>query len=454
MSGPKVVRVVTREELVSQSQVLLARLDKSVALWQEACEGLGQQSLSELDTVIARRNGLESLFRADKFQEFTRGVNDELGFLESDIDRRRALHLEAKAREASRRDAGQQTARSLLSVLKGSIAPADKELFGSLELAASGRLDREAVDKLLAQVMKLLSPVQENSLSQAQRNLAKRLATDMGADSLVQWAAPGAQADQRAASVERGLAELSVFAEPSLVAEFDKRLVAVRAIGDEGSRNLRLDSLTIEINQARLIAVKLSGLVTEIHLVDAELAAINGEVDELRRKLRDALDDKSPEEMASALKVARAGLLSIQNQRAASERRKAVLHGLAKLGYAVNEGMSTALANSGRIVVQRPDFPGYGVELLGSVDSQRLQVRTVALAAARDESMDLDAESRWCADFTKLKRDLGSDGTEVLVERALDVGAVPLRVVESDIRSPAEHSKTQRSPKSGSTRGS
>ena len=130
------------------------------------------------------------------------------------------------------------------------------------------------------------------------------------------------------------------------------------------------------------------------------------------------------------LETARARLIDMQRQKAASARRQAVLHGLAKLGYSVNEGMSTALTNAGRVVVQKPDFPGYGVELLVGDDSGRLQVRTVALAAVRDKTRDLDAEMRWCSDFTKLKADLGTNGTQLAIERALEVGAVPLRVVE------------------------
>lgn len=44
-------------------------------------------------------------------------------------------------------------------------------------------------------------------------------------------------------------------------------------------------------------------------------------------------------------------------------------------------------------MVRKPDLPGYGVELVGGDDSVRLQVRTVALAAVRDKTRDLDAET-------------------------------------------------------------
>lgn len=452
MSGPKVVRVVTREEQVSQCQLLLARLDQSVALWKEACESIGQVDQSELDKVISRRNDLESLFRSDQFQNFTRDANDEIAFLESDVDRRKALYFEAKAREAARRESALQTARTLLSALKASDAVIDEGLLKSLELAKSGTLGREEVDKLLAQGFKLLAPAEEKGLSQSQRDLAKRMAAAMGTESPEQWTAPGSQPDMRSEAVARGIAELSLHGQPSLIAEFEKRLETVRAILDGGQRNLRLDSLNIEVNDARLRAIRVSSLVKDIKLLDAELAAFGGETEELRNKLRESLDSKSPEEMEVAHEAARVDLSNMEKQKAASERRHAVLHGLAKLGYSVNEGMSTALSSGGRVVVQKPDFPGYGVELLGGTDSERLQVRTVALAAVRDKARDVDAERRWCSDFTKLRTNLGTTGTQLVIERAVDVGVVPLRVVESSAIDSDDNLASQKNTKNSSSR--
>lgn len=54
----------------------------------------------------------------------------------------------------------------------------------------------------------------------------------------------------------------------------------------------------------------------------------------------------------------------------------------------------------------------------------------LAFDAARDSSQDLAEERRWCGDFGKLQAALQEGGCEVVVERALGVGAAPLRVVE------------------------
>ncbi|WLB21026.1 hypothetical protein [Bradyrhizobium japonicum] len=66
---------------------------------------------------------------------------------------------------------------------------------------------------------------------------------------------------------------------------------------------------------------------------------------------------------------------------AAEERRRAVLEGLAGLGYEVFEGMATAWVQNGQIVIRKAANPGYGVELLGGPRSDLLQVRAVVSAA-------------------------------------------------------------------------
>ena len=54
-----------------------------------------------------------------------------------------------------------------------------------------------------------------------------------------------------------------------------------------------------------------------------------------------------------------------------------MLEGLAALGYEVREGMATALAEKGRIVVRKPAATDYGIELGAPQGAARLQVRVV-----------------------------------------------------------------------------
>lgn len=76
---------------------------------------------------------------------------------------------------------------------------------------------------------------------------------------------------------------------------------------------------------------------------------------------------------------------------ATEERRRAVLEGLASLGYEVSQVMMTAWVAGGRVVLRKPANPGYGVELSGGSQADVMQVRTVGMgnpAEARDANRD------------------------------------------------------------------
>jgi hypothetical protein len=62
----------------------------------------------------------------------------------------------------------------------------------------------------------------------------------------------------------------------------------------------------------------------------------------------------------------------------------------------------------------------------------RFQVKVVAFkgaAEARNAARDRDAETSWCGEFTKLQAMLKSDGTDLTIEQAKGIGAVPVAEV-------------------------
>jgi hypothetical protein len=120
------------------------------------------------------------------------------------------------------------------------------------------------------------------------------------------------------------------------------------------------------------------------------------------------------------------------NVLAAGARRRAVLQGLASLGYEVNEGMATAWVEGGRVVLRKAANPDYGVELSGGMQSDRLQVRAVGFGVpqmARSAARDRDMETVWCGEFEKLQALVARSGGSVDLETALPAGAVPIKVV-------------------------
>jgi len=146
--------------------------------------------------------------------------------------------------------------------------------------------------------------------------------------------------------------------------------------------------------------------------------------------LRAAIGAQDAERLRDAVSSAEAAWKACRAQQAAQARRAAILTGLATLGYEVHEGMNTALAAQGRVVLKNPALAGFGVEIAGAADAARLQVRAVAFDPARDSRRDRDAETLWCSDFHQLEEMLAQQGSGVVVEKSLAIGAAPLKVVE------------------------
>ena len=62
-----------------------------------------------------------------------------------------------------------------------------------------------------------------------------------------------------------------------------------------------------------------------------------------------------------------------------------------------------------------------------------MQVRAVAFGnseSARDPVRDRDMETIWCGEFGRLQALVAQNGGSIEIERALDVGSVPLKIID------------------------
>lgn len=286
----------------------------------------------------------------------------------------------------------------------------------------------------LSEALRALIPEKnEVMLTDVQRALAARLNERGEVATFDAWkAANAAPRDSRIDRIYRQLAELELSGLQPAAAVFSERLEAVEEVADIPSRNLRLDSLVLDLATAvseakaeMMLIEEARGLVVELSGRKEQACREMGAQLEATLAARDitALPDQinaAKYTLADALKVA-----------AASARRRVLLEGLAKLGYSVHEGMAGAWAEQGRIVLQKPSLPGYGVEIGGNTEGERLQVRAVAFSADRDTARDRDVETIWCGEFSRLQSDLAESGGGLNLERALPIGSAPLKIVST-----------------------
>ncbi|MFJ7145749.1 hypothetical protein [Pseudomonas protegens] len=430
MSGPKVVRIVTREEILEICAGHLRRLEQAIARWEEQAQRLGQLTEQERAATHERFKQLRQLIEADRLLDLQKQVPIEIQYLKDDLQQRenRAVQQATQQRQLARRQ--RENATTLLGALQGKALPT--QLLQQLQALADGQ-PVAAVESILAQGFASLgATAEEQGLSEAQQQLARRLQGESATQTLAQWRAAHEQKEPRLERIEQHIAQLLTLDHQASAEPYLAKLRQIDAETREQQRNLLLDSLVLELAQAtrdsherRARLVLLQELANEVAILCP--AAVE---QELVQAGQCSLANMAPvDELIARFNT----LIEAElQQRAALARRQTVLEGLASLGYEVREGMATAWAKDGRVVLRKSATPGYGVEVGGTADNGRLQVRAVALSAQRDTQRDNDIETIWCGEFQRLQALLAAQGDDLSIEKALAVGAVPLKEVLLD----------------------
>jgi hypothetical protein len=221
---------------------------------------------------------------------------------------------------------------------------------------------------------------------------------------------------------------------------FSARIAALEA-EPRARQALVADSLLLDLSSAIKTGRERARLERDLAERHAELSEMkSAEAAALRVEIEQALAKSGGNDQEL---VKRADFLIEAEVRsmAADERRRAVLEGLASLGYEVSEGMMTAWVSGGRIVLRKPANPGYGVELSGGPQADVMQVRAVGIgnpAEARDTGRDRDMETIWCGEFERLQSLVAKAGGNVSIESARPVGQYPLKVVADIVAQPPD----------------
>ena len=425
MSGPKVVRIVTREEIGALCEGHLARVAAAMAEWVRV--GRRNDCVSEADIAQAelRLARLRNLLATDRFMDLQKQAPQAIAFLHADLQGRlgKVAAADAIARSSHRRQA--EAADALLKALKARGADVPSDLEAALVSGAAGRPNPQAIAIGFA----LLS-AQTDADRGARDALAQSLKDGSSPQTLASWIAtqPAPPADPLYVRLERRLSELALISEPELIATFEARLDAARASETEPRRRLLLDSLELDVAAKLVDARKRAKARDELRMCLAELAL----VDEVAHQ-EIAMRCEAPEsDVVERLAEANEMLRSRRDAQAAHARRMAVLQGLAGLGYEVGTELATAWVDQGRVVLRKAAQQDYGIELSGDPSAARLQMRVVAFgdaAEGADPARDADAETLWCGDVAALEDRLARVGSGLVIERAMPVGATPVKRV-------------------------
>jgi hypothetical protein len=441
MSGPKVVRVVTKQEVMSICRGRIDAFQDTIEHWRKCASRYDVLSAEEEQTVEKRLLAVKTMYEREQFVEVQKQCSVEIAFLQADMNRiqdeaiakaeqqrhmRRRLQYSAETLISTFTSLQRQIPKELLSIASSSLAATDEEL--------------AKMNAILSQILTdyTMSSAEQEDMTPVQKKLSKMLSEGEKLQTLADWKSQceDAQILDKDHRLDRLIAELEATEDKLSVTPFLDRIASISRESSASRRSLLTDSLILDLVDRSNERKAKAQAIASMRDIRSELHRFNSkQAKDLEALLTKAIDS---EDISSSQQLYDHGISLIKEETkgiAGEFRRKAILKGLSELGYEIREHMATAWAENGRIIVTKPNENGYGIELGAIEGAERMQVQLVSFDlcnAASKASQDRDRETIWCSEFSRLQFLLEKAGTSLHIEKALPVGAKPLKQVQQD----------------------
>jgi len=454
MSGPKVVRIVTKQETKAICHNRIDAVKDAVQQWRKYASRHDDLTVEEGKSVEKRLLSIVKMFEREQFIDVQKQCTVEIATLKSDMNRIREEAIAKAEYERSMRRRLQYSAETLIRTFEADKRQIPGELLNIVSSAiTANETDLSAMSSTLGRISTeyTISLVEKHRMTPLQKELSKKLAEDDKLQTLADWKIQY-DGDVKAATdcrLDRLLAEIEAIEREEIAQPFLDRVVLIAKEPSSCRRSLLTDSLILDL-------VDRSNARKEKELAIASMREIRCELRRLTCKLANDLEalltkaiDSEDISLSKILNDRGIALLKEEKKvMAGTSRREVILKGLVELGYEVRENMATAWAEDGRIVVRKPNEKGYGVELGAVEDVERVQVQLVSFERSSDASKasrDLDREIIWCSEFFHLKSLLEKSGTTLHIDKALSVGSKPLKQVQESSTIPGRERRAKHS---------
>jgi hypothetical protein len=435
MSGPKVVHIVSREEIEATCKRWLLLVEEAAAEMVRVATRLGRMDAALQAQVNVRRSTVQGLLKRERWLDLQKQAPLAIAHFRLEVERLRGEAVAAAAAERSKRRRLLDAARSVATSLEAAGKPIPTALVGVIgqAMAASDADLASMQADVEAGISALTSPVAPMAPSSEQRELATRLRSGGAPRMLTDWLQANAKPDPKTERLDALLAELSASAPTPISQAFAERAASIAVEASLDRRSLLTDSLILEVGRHMSEERAVEAALLRCAEVRAELVAVQSEAAQACiARIEAAMAARHVGAMQASAGDAEKFLEAHRRDAAGAARRRAVLSGLASLGYEIREGMDAAWAKNGRIVVRRPGAEDYGVELAAPVDVSKLQTRLVGSdrpRTPRDAARDKDQETIWCGQFDKLRAIVAGEGSRIEIERALAPGEHAVKTV-------------------------
>ncbi len=454
MSGPKVVRIVTKQELIAICQSRMNALQDAIVQWRKCASKHNALNSEEEQAVEKRLHAIVKMFEHEQFQDVQKQCAVEIAALQGDMSRIRDEAIAKAELALSMRRRLQYSAETLIHTFKIGKRQIPEELsnIASSALTANDN-DLAIMNSTLSQILieYTFNAIEEQSMTPLQKELSKKLSEGEKLYTLADWKMcqeaeiKTIETDRR---LDKLLAEIHTI-EGENAAPFLARANLIAQESSASRRSLLTDSLIFDlITRSNEQKAKELAIASMQEICNDLRSLTSKHAKELAALLTKAINSNDSAS-GKLLRDAGAALLKEESKAlAGASRREAILKGLSELGYEVRESMATAWAENGRIVVKKPNEKGYGVELGAVEAAERMQMQLVSFEQANDASKtsrDLDRETIWCSEFSRLKSLLENSGTAIHIEKALPVGSKPLKQVQEPSTLPKQERKSKES---------
>lgn len=447
MSGPKIVNIeAVRREQQRSCERQLRELQDTVAEWESCLARAGtltEEMRAGAQAVLQR---LARLRTAENWHALAQELPSQLDFFREEVakarrllvenirvdQRRRQLELSAALVERELQAAGLTAPAALTAAIRNAGGA------GGLELAKLEAVVQRCVRELAAARDLREKDAKEERL----RALAAKYSGDLREEHpLSARSVQNSQMQEGENRIVILIAEIESWDGEAAVEKFVERANAISLERDAARRALLTDSLIIELGAFRAEQRRKQNLLERLRKARALLEPFSSaEAETFKSSVEAALARGGAPSDEALPAIVEAWCEEESKREDARLRRDAVLRALATLGYEVQEGMATAWAENGRIVVRKPSELNYGLELMTPAAVPALQVRVVAFDHGQRGSAsvlrDKEVEEAWCSEFQRMQRIVEEAGFKSVVERATAAGATRMKVISSGNSAP------------------
>ncbi len=436
MSGPKIVHIVTKQEVMEICRGRIAAVQDMIERWRKCAAHHDVLTVENEKAIENRLLAIIKLFEREQFNDVQKNCLIEIAAVQTEISRIQNEAIEKAVLERSIRRRLQYTAETLVKTFKAEGCQIPEELSDIVSsVLTANKVELDIMTSTLNRILTeyTLSSSKEEKVNLLQKELSVRLAEGEKFQTLIDWKIlhdKDEKTTENDRRLDKLLAEIEAMDSKAEAQPFLDRVTLITKESLLSQRSLLTDSLILDlVAHSNRRKIKEQAIVS-MQEVRCELRRmVSKEAKNIESLLTNAIDS---EDITSSKILNKKGIELIKKEAKAMAgmfRREAILKGLAELGYEIRENMATAWAKSGRIVVKKPHEKSYGVELGAIEDAERLQVQLVSFDQSNKDSQDRDRETIWCSEFYRLKDLLEKSGTALHIEKALPIGKKSLKKI-------------------------